>query len=136
MSSVVFLPCTRMLKLCSIILSTRVYQKKLLVHLLCRKLPLDYSSNANKAVTLPQSFKNDTEKVTVWVYHKICVPYPFFCRLHENVQYFNSKASLTRPNEFETATVSRSPSFASLPLGQKSALTQSQQSIISATSVS
>lgn len=59
----------------------------------------------------------------------------YFPRLHENFHYQNSKTMAARSTDFETGTVSRSPSIASLPLGQKS-LTQSQQSIISNASVS
>ncbi|KAJ8945629.1 hypothetical protein NQ314_009160 [Rhamnusium bicolor] len=56
----------------------------------------------------------------------------FYLRLHENVHCPNTKGALLRPSEYEHATVSRSPSIASLPLGQnKSNLAQSEQSITS-----
>lgn len=45
------------------------------------------------------------------------------------------KNSSMRPNEYETALVSRSPSIASLPLGQKGTLGQSDASISSSASV-
>ncbi|XP_018578793.1 KICSTOR complex protein SZT2 isoform X1 [Anoplophora glabripennis] len=55
----------------------------------------------------------------------------FYLRLHENVHSPN-KAGLIRSSEYENATVSRSPSITSLPLGQnKNSLTQSEQSITS-----
>lgn len=48
-----------------------------------------------------------------------------------------NKAGLVRSNEYENATVSRSPSITSLPLGQnKNSLTHSEQSITSVISVS
>lgn len=60
----------------------------------------------------------------------------FYIRLHENVQYSSTKLSLVRSTDFESGTVSRSPSIASLPLGQnKSNLTLSEQSISSTTLV-
>ncbi|CAH1153732.1 unnamed protein product [Phaedon cochleariae] len=60
----------------------------------------------------------------------------FYLRLHENIHYsVNNKSTLVRAAEFEGTTVSRSPSVASLPFCQnKSALTQSEQSITSVTS--
>ncbi|VEN57127.1 unnamed protein product, partial [Callosobruchus maculatus] len=59
----------------------------------------------------------------------------FYLRLHENMQNSGTKLSLMRSNEYESGPVSRSPSIASLPLGQnKSHLTQSEQSITSTTS--
>ncbi|KAG5885699.1 hypothetical protein JTB14_002313 [Gonioctena quinquepunctata] len=58
----------------------------------------------------------------------------FYLRLHENMFFSGNKSSL-RTGEFESGTVSRSPSIASLPFCQnKSNLTQSEQSIISSTS--
>ncbi|KAJ8923504.1 hypothetical protein NQ315_010082 [Exocentrus adspersus] len=57
-----------------------------------------------------------------------------YFRLHENCHTPN-KAGLVRSSEYENTSVSRSPSITSLPLGQnKSNLTQSQQSIMSAIS--
>ncbi|CAG9855485.1 unnamed protein product [Phyllotreta striolata] len=58
----------------------------------------------------------------------------FYLRLQENVHGSSCvKSSLLKTSEFESSTVSRSPSIASLP--HKSTLTQSQQSITSATSI-
>ncbi|XP_056646993.1 KICSTOR complex protein SZT2-like isoform X1 [Diorhabda sublineata] len=59
----------------------------------------------------------------------------FYLRLQENMYYSGTKSFL-KTNEYETTTtVSRSPSIASLPFSQnKSLLTQSEQSIVSATS--
>ncbi|CAG9828371.1 unnamed protein product [Diabrotica balteata] len=59
----------------------------------------------------------------------------FYLRLQENMNYTGMKSSMLRSIDFECSTVSRSPSIASLPFCQnKSTLTQSEQSITSATS--
>ncbi|KAH0819001.1 hypothetical protein GEV33_003789 [Tenebrio molitor] len=56
----------------------------------------------------------------------------FYLRLHENVQTCCNKSSALRPLEYESAIVSRSPSIASLPLGQpRSHLSQFEQSLSS-----
>ncbi|RZC33025.1 SZT2-like, partial [Asbolus verrucosus] len=56
----------------------------------------------------------------------------FYLRLHENVQNSCNKGATLRPNEYENAIVSRSPSIASLPLGQnKCHLSHYEQSLSS-----
>lgn len=56
----------------------------------------------------------------------------FYLRLHENVQNSCNKTTPSRPLEYENAIVSRSPSIASLPLGQsKGHLLQYEQSLSS-----
>lgn len=58
----------------------------------------------------------------------------FYLRLQENMQPNCGKNPSLRPNEYETALVSRSPSIASLPLGHKGTLGQSDASISSSAS--
>ncbi|KAJ3640250.1 hypothetical protein Zmor_003559 [Zophobas morio] len=58
----------------------------------------------------------------------------FYLRLHENVQSSCNKGAALRPLEYESAIVSRSPSIASLPLGQTKSHLQYEQSLCSALS--
>lgn len=61
----------------------------------------------------------------------------FQFRLRENVQNTSNKSAALRPNEYESAIVSRSPSIASLPLGQnKCHLSSFEHSMTSILSVS
>nr|XP_023016879.1 KICSTOR complex protein SZT2-like [Leptinotarsa decemlineata] len=85
------------------------------------------------------ALKNILDKFSVsnrnnmFVYRN-CQHNVFYLRLHENTHYSGNKSSI-RTGDFESGSVSRSPSIASLPFYQnKSTLTQSEQSIISATS--
>ncbi|XP_008200755.1 KICSTOR complex protein SZT2 isoform X3 [Tribolium castaneum] len=55
----------------------------------------------------------------------------FYLRLHENVQNSSAKNAPLRPLEYENAIVSRSPSIASLPLGQTKSQLQYEQSLTS-----
>lgn len=59
----------------------------------------------------------------------------FYLRLHENVQNSGAKNAPLRPLEYENAIVSRSPSIASLPLGQCKSHLQYEQSLTSVLSV-